>query len=33
MEDVPVNRNFPEVFLEELPGLPAPRHFEYLKNL
>ncbi|GJX46484.1 putative reverse transcriptase domain-containing protein [Tanacetum coccineum] len=25
MEDVPVIRDFPEVFLEELPGLPPPR--------
>ncbi|GJU10764.1 putative reverse transcriptase domain-containing protein [Tanacetum coccineum] len=25
MEDVPVNRDFPKVFPEELPGLPPPR--------
>nr|GEW73633.1 hypothetical protein [Tanacetum cinerariifolium] len=28
MEDVPVIRNFPEVFPEELPGLPPPRQEE-----
>nr|GEX18245.1 putative reverse transcriptase domain-containing protein [Tanacetum cinerariifolium] len=32
LEDVPVIRNFPEVFPEEFPGLPPPRqygHFEF----
>ncbi|GJY10907.1 putative reverse transcriptase domain-containing protein [Tanacetum coccineum] len=28
MEDVPIIRDFPEVFLEELPGLPPPRQVE-----
>ncbi|GKD52795.1 putative reverse transcriptase domain-containing protein, partial [Tanacetum coccineum] len=29
MEDVPVIRDFPEVFPEELPGLPPPRKVEF----
>ncbi|GJW11015.1 putative reverse transcriptase domain-containing protein, partial [Tanacetum coccineum] len=29
MKDVLVIRNFPEVFLEELPGLPPPRQVEF----
>ncbi|GKB65023.1 putative reverse transcriptase domain-containing protein [Tanacetum coccineum] len=33
MEDVPVIRNFPEVFLEELPGLPPPRQAEFRIDL
>ncbi|GKA25127.1 putative reverse transcriptase domain-containing protein [Tanacetum coccineum] len=31
MEDVPVIRDFPEVFPEELPGLPPPRQVEILR--
>ncbi|GJU27346.1 putative reverse transcriptase domain-containing protein [Tanacetum coccineum] len=30
MEDVPVIRDFPEVFTEELPGLPPPRQMKEL---
>ncbi|GJU89210.1 putative nucleotidyltransferase, ribonuclease H [Tanacetum coccineum] len=33
MEDVPVIRDFPEVFLEELPGLPPPRQVEFRIDL
>nr|GEV99557.1 hypothetical protein [Tanacetum cinerariifolium] len=33
MEDLPVIRNFPEVFPEELPGLPPPRQVEFRINL
>ncbi|GJR75498.1 putative reverse transcriptase domain-containing protein [Tanacetum coccineum] len=33
MEDVPVIRNFPEVFPEELPGLPPPRQGEFQIDL
>ncbi|GJW11346.1 putative reverse transcriptase domain-containing protein [Tanacetum coccineum] len=33
MEDVPVNRDFPEVFPEELPGLPPPRQVEFQIDL
>ncbi|GJZ15244.1 putative reverse transcriptase domain-containing protein [Tanacetum coccineum] len=33
MEDVPVSRNFPEVFPEELPGLPPPRQVEFRIDL
>nr|GEW19894.1 hypothetical protein [Tanacetum cinerariifolium] len=33
MEDVPVIRNFPEVFPEELPGLPPPRQVEFKIDL
>nr|GEU93914.1 putative reverse transcriptase domain-containing protein [Tanacetum cinerariifolium] len=33
MEDVPVIRDFPKVFLEELPGLPPPRQVEFLIDL
>nr|GFA74846.1 reverse transcriptase domain-containing protein [Tanacetum cinerariifolium] len=29
LEDMPIIRNFPEVFLEELPGLPPPRPVEF----
>ncbi|GJW68781.1 putative reverse transcriptase domain-containing protein [Tanacetum coccineum] len=29
LEDVPVTRDFPEVFPEELPGLPPPRQVEF----
>nr|GEU36721.1 hypothetical protein [Tanacetum cinerariifolium] len=29
MEDVPVIRDFPDVFPEELPGLPPPRQIEF----
>ncbi|GJZ22298.1 putative reverse transcriptase domain-containing protein [Tanacetum coccineum] len=29
LEDVPMIRDFPEVFLEELPGLPPPRQVEF----
>ncbi|GKD75155.1 hypothetical protein Tco_1333437, partial [Tanacetum coccineum] len=29
IEDVPVVRDFPEVFLEDLPGLPPTRQVEY----
>ncbi|GJU17946.1 putative reverse transcriptase domain-containing protein [Tanacetum coccineum] len=33
MEDVPVIRDFPEVFPEELPGLPPPRQVEFRIDL
>ncbi|GKE37057.1 putative reverse transcriptase domain-containing protein [Tanacetum coccineum] len=33
IEDVPVIRDFPEVFLEELPGLPPPRQVEFQIDL
>ncbi|GKC21068.1 putative reverse transcriptase domain-containing protein [Tanacetum coccineum] len=33
MEDVPVIRNFPKVFPEELPGLPPPRQVEFQIDL
>ncbi|GKC11348.1 putative reverse transcriptase domain-containing protein [Tanacetum coccineum] len=33
IEDVPVIRNFPEVFPEELPGLPPPRQVEFRIDL
>nr|GEX80075.1 putative reverse transcriptase domain-containing protein [Tanacetum cinerariifolium] len=33
MEDVPVIRDFPEVFPEELPGLPPPRQVEFQIDL
>ncbi|GJX07747.1 putative reverse transcriptase domain-containing protein [Tanacetum coccineum] len=33
MEDVPVIRNFPEVFPKELPGLPPPRQVEFRIDL
>ncbi|GJW79760.1 putative reverse transcriptase domain-containing protein [Tanacetum coccineum] len=33
MEDVPVIHDFPEVFLEELPGLPPPRQVEFRIDL
>ncbi|GKG25812.1 hypothetical protein Tco_0398958, partial [Tanacetum coccineum] len=33
MEDVPVIRDFPKVFLEELPGLPLPRQLEFRIDL
>ncbi|GJY58808.1 putative reverse transcriptase domain-containing protein [Tanacetum coccineum] len=33
MEDMPVICNFPEVFLEELPGLPPPRQVEFRIDL
>ncbi|GJU08780.1 putative reverse transcriptase domain-containing protein [Tanacetum coccineum] len=33
MEDVPVIRNFPKVFPEELPGLPPPRQVEFRIHL
>ncbi|GKA45491.1 putative reverse transcriptase domain-containing protein [Tanacetum coccineum] len=29
LEDVPIICNFPEVFLDDLPGLPPPRHVEF----
>ncbi|GJV90781.1 putative reverse transcriptase domain-containing protein [Tanacetum coccineum] len=29
LQDVPVIRNFPEVFLDDLPGLPPPRQVEF----
>ncbi|GJX98643.1 putative reverse transcriptase domain-containing protein [Tanacetum coccineum] len=29
LEDVPIIRNFPEVFLDDLPGLPPPRQVEF----
>nr|GFD31630.1 hypothetical protein [Tanacetum cinerariifolium] len=29
VEDVPIIRDFPEVFLEDLPGLPPPRQVEF----
>ncbi|GJW96627.1 putative reverse transcriptase domain-containing protein [Tanacetum coccineum] len=33
MEDMPVIRDFPEVFPEELPGLPPPRQVEFQIDL
>ncbi|GJY04123.1 putative reverse transcriptase domain-containing protein [Tanacetum coccineum] len=33
LEDVPVIRNFPEVFPDELPGLPPPRQVEFRIDL
>ncbi|GKE66663.1 putative reverse transcriptase domain-containing protein, partial [Tanacetum coccineum] len=33
MEDVPVSHDFPEVFPEELPGLPPPRQVEFRIDL
>ncbi|GKE88412.1 hypothetical protein Tco_1565887 [Tanacetum coccineum] len=33
MEDVPVIRDFPEVFPAELPGLPPPRKVEFRIDL
>ncbi|GJY35785.1 putative reverse transcriptase domain-containing protein [Tanacetum coccineum] len=33
LEDVPVIRDFPEVFLEDLPGLPPPRQVEFRIDL
>nr|GEW43481.1 putative reverse transcriptase domain-containing protein [Tanacetum cinerariifolium] len=33
MEDVPIIHDFPEVFLEELPGLPSPRKVEFQIDL
>ncbi|GKD83126.1 putative reverse transcriptase domain-containing protein, partial [Tanacetum coccineum] len=33
MKDVPIIRDFPKVFPEELPGLPPPRHVEFRIDL
>ncbi|GKG48346.1 hypothetical protein Tco_0510231, partial [Tanacetum coccineum] len=33
LEDVPVIRDFPEVFPKELPGLPPPRQVEFCIDL
>ncbi|GJT11896.1 putative reverse transcriptase domain-containing protein [Tanacetum coccineum] len=33
LEDVPVIRNFPEEFLDDLPGLPPPRQVEFQIDL
>ncbi|GJS27768.1 putative reverse transcriptase domain-containing protein [Tanacetum coccineum] len=33
LEDIPVVREFPEVFLEDLPGLPPVRQVEFQINL
>ncbi|GJZ46061.1 putative reverse transcriptase domain-containing protein [Tanacetum coccineum] len=33
LEDVPIIRDFPEVFSKELPGLPPPRQVEFRINL
>ncbi|GJS69561.1 hypothetical protein Tco_0702402 [Tanacetum coccineum] len=33
LEDVPIIRDFPEVFHEELPGLPPPRQVEFRIDL
>nr|GFA11179.1 putative reverse transcriptase domain-containing protein [Tanacetum cinerariifolium] len=33
LEDVPVIRDFPEVFFDELPGLPPPRQVEFRIDL
>nr|GFC25429.1 putative reverse transcriptase domain-containing protein [Tanacetum cinerariifolium] len=33
LEDVPIIREFPEVFLEDLPGLPPARQVEFLIDL
>nr|GFD02262.1 putative reverse transcriptase domain-containing protein [Tanacetum cinerariifolium] len=33
LKDVPVIRDFPEVFPDELPGLPPPRQVEFCIDL
>ncbi|GKF08489.1 hypothetical protein Tco_0042713, partial [Tanacetum coccineum] len=33
LEDVPIVKDFPEVFLEDLPGLPPTRQIEFHINL
>ncbi|GKF69685.1 hypothetical protein Tco_0202742, partial [Tanacetum coccineum] len=33
LEDVPIIRDFPEVFPDELPGLPPPRQVEFRIDL
>nr|GEX57599.1 retrotransposon protein, putative, Ty3-gypsy subclass [Tanacetum cinerariifolium] len=33
LEDVPIVRDFPEVFLEDLPGIPPPRKVEFQNDL
>ncbi len=33
LEDIPVLRDFSEVFLEDLPGLPPPRQVEFRIDL
>ncbi|GJR21238.1 hypothetical protein Tco_0969765 [Tanacetum coccineum] len=33
LEDVPVIRDFPEVFVDDLPGLPPPRQVEFRIDL
>nr|GFD17487.1 putative reverse transcriptase domain-containing protein [Tanacetum cinerariifolium] len=33
LEDVPVIRDFPKVFPDELPGLPPPRQVEFCIGL
>ncbi|GJZ28742.1 hypothetical protein Tco_0573389 [Tanacetum coccineum] len=33
LEDVPIVREFPEVFLEDLPGLPPTRQVEFPNDL
>ncbi|GJV94020.1 putative reverse transcriptase domain-containing protein [Tanacetum coccineum] len=33
LEDVPVIRDYPEVFPDDLPGLPPPRHIEFRIDL
>ncbi|GKG02320.1 hypothetical protein Tco_0307025, partial [Tanacetum coccineum] len=33
LEDVPIVREFPEVFLKDLPGLPPARQVEFQINL
>ncbi|GKG56010.1 hypothetical protein Tco_0577085, partial [Tanacetum coccineum] len=33
LEDIPVVREFPEVFLEDLPGFPPVRQVEFQINL
>ncbi|KAL8156048.1 hypothetical protein AgCh_001214 [Apium graveolens] len=33
IEDIPIVRDFPDVFLDELPGLPADREIEFMIDL
>ncbi|GKG56613.1 hypothetical protein Tco_0579937, partial [Tanacetum coccineum] len=33
LEDVPIIQDYPEVFPDDLPGLPPPRHIEFKIDL
>ncbi|KAK9118381.1 hypothetical protein Scep_016474 [Stephania cephalantha] len=33
LEEIPVVRDFPDVFLEDLPGLPPPREVDFIIDL